>query len=192
LLTYAINTLFVGAVGALTGPAQLAALAPGKLGVYLRRAFYRQVLLHVGSDVFIGFGTLLTSPRSRLGANAYIGPYCVLGEVIVEDDVLIASCVSIINGGMQHGIDEVDIPIREQQGRLEPVSIGAGSWIGERAVVMASLGRGCVVGAGSVVTRSIPDQAVAAGVPARVMRYRGPHWPEAAHTSAYLAATARD
>jgi hypothetical protein len=43
---------------------------------------------------------------------------------------------------------------------------------GDRAVVMADVGRHCVIGAGSVVTRPIPDYAVAVGVPARVVRYR--------------------
>jgi acetyltransferase-like isoleucine patch superfamily enzyme len=52
------------------------------------------------------------------------------------------------------------------------VRIGEGAWIGSAAVVMADVGRHSVVGAGSVVTKPIPDGVVAAGVPARVIRQR--------------------
>jgi serine acetyltransferase len=52
------------------------------------------------------------------------------------------------------------------------VRIGAGSWIGAGAIILADVGRGCVVGAGAVVTRPLPDFAVAAGVPARILRFR--------------------
>ena len=55
-----------------------------------------------------------------------------------------------------------------------PVVIGNGVWIGDSVIVLPGvrIGDGSVIGAGSVVTKSIPDYAVAAGVPARVIRYR--------------------
>jgi acetyltransferase-like isoleucine patch superfamily enzyme len=52
------------------------------------------------------------------------------------------------------------------------VRIGEGSWVGSAAVVLADVGRHSVVGAGSVVTKPIPDFVVAAGAPARVIRSR--------------------
>jgi acetyltransferase-like isoleucine patch superfamily enzyme len=52
------------------------------------------------------------------------------------------------------------------------VRIGQGSWVGSGAIVMADVGRHCVVAAGAVVTRRIPDFAIAAGVPARIVRFR--------------------
>lgn len=192
---YAISARLSDSASALTGPAQLMALAPGKIGAYLRCGFYRGVLHGVGNNAFIGFGSLLTSPRTSLGTNAYIGPYCVLGEVAIGENVLIASGVSIINGPALHGIEAVDIPIREQPGRFTPIAIGADCWIGERAVVMASLGRGCVVGAGAVVTRPLPDYAVAVGVPARIIRYRDQSWqsvPNEPVASAYATAVDRN
>jgi acetyltransferase-like isoleucine patch superfamily enzyme len=51
--------------------------------------------------------------------------------------------------------------------------VGEGAWIGSAAIVMEDVGRGTVVGAGSVVTRPLPDLVLAAGVPARVLRHRG-------------------
>ncbi len=63
-------------------------------------------------------------------------------------------------------------PIRDQPGPLRLVRIGAGSWIGSNAVVLADVGRDTIVGAGAVVTRPLPDRVIAAGVPARIVRRR--------------------
>ena len=52
------------------------------------------------------------------------------------------------------------------------MTIGGDSWIGEHAVVMAGVGRHCVIGAGAVVVKPIPDFAIAVGVPAKVIGYR--------------------
>jgi acetyltransferase-like isoleucine patch superfamily enzyme len=92
--------------------------------------------------------------------------------VTLEDDVLLGSHVSVMNGGAQHGIERLDIPIREQPGKWPRVTIGRDSWIGERSVVMADVGKHCVISAGSLVMNPIPDYAIAMGVPARVIRYR--------------------
>jgi acetyltransferase-like isoleucine patch superfamily enzyme len=52
------------------------------------------------------------------------------------------------------------------------VRIGAGSWIGSASVVMADIGQESIIGAGTVVTKPIPEYSFAAGVPARVIRDR--------------------
>jgi acetyltransferase-like isoleucine patch superfamily enzyme len=101
-----------------------------------------------------------------------VGPFCSLGDVTLGDDVLIASHVSIANGGAQHGIERLDIPVREQPGDYPRITIGCDTWIGDRAVVLANVGKHCVIGAGSVVTKPIPDYAIAVGVPARVIGSR--------------------
>ena len=90
----------------------------------------------------------------------------------IEQDVLIGSGVHITSGRDTHGTDDLTLPIREQEGRAELVRIGAGSWIGSGAIVMADVGTNCVIGAGAVVTKPIPDAVVAAGVPAGVIRPR--------------------
>jgi acetyltransferase-like isoleucine patch superfamily enzyme len=71
-----------------------------------------------------------------------------------------------------HGIQRLDVPIRDQPGQPRCVRIGAGSWIGNHAIVMQNVGRDTIVGAGSVVTKELPDRVVAAGVPARILRPR--------------------
>lgn len=151
---------------------QAFSLLPGLTGVYLRRAFYHFVLPRVGRDVFIGFGTVLSHATAQFGDAVYIGIGCMIGDVTLEDDVLIGSHVSIVNGSRQHGLERMDIPVREQPGEWPRITIGEDSWIGERAIVMANIGRHCVVGAGAVVTKPVPDYAVVVGNPARIAAYR--------------------
>ena len=154
---------------AFPGWSQLFSLIPGLSGEFLRRAFYQRVSAGCGQDACIGFGTVASHPGIAIGRSAYIGPFCCLGQVTIEDDVLIASHVSIMNGCRQHGTERLDVPIRCQPGEFLPVTIGEGAWIGEQAVVAASVGRGSVVGAGALVLNPVPDYAIVAGVPARVI-----------------------
>jgi acetyltransferase-like isoleucine patch superfamily enzyme len=119
--------------------------------------------------VWLSFGTLISHPTARIGRNVYVGTYCILGDVTLEDDVLIGSHVSIINGARQHGTEQLDVPVREQPGIFPRVTIGRDTWIGERAVVMADVGAHVVVAAGAVVTKDVPDYAIVAGVPATVI-----------------------
>jgi virginiamycin A acetyltransferase len=169
---YQAGKLLLGAEKAFPAWPQFLALVPGLTGVYLRRAFYRLVLAQCGHGSWIGFGTIFSHRTAAIGRNVYVGSYCCLGDVTLEDDVLLGSQVSIMNGAEQHGIARLDIPIREQPGVWPRITIGRDTWIGDRAVVMADVGKHCVIGAGSVVTRPVPDFAVAVGVPARVVRFR--------------------
>jgi acetyltransferase-like isoleucine patch superfamily enzyme len=177
-LAYALGGRFLGRSRVFAFWSQLLSLAPGSIGCLMRRGFYRLALQRCAVDSSIGFGTILAGPDTAIGAGVWIGPFCVLGEITIEDDVLIAAHVSIMNGSRQHGISRTDLPIRHQPGRLESVTIGRGSWIGERSVVMADVGRGAVVGAGAVVTRPVPDEAIVAGVPARILAHRRTHQGE--------------
>jgi acetyltransferase-like isoleucine patch superfamily enzyme len=171
-LLYQLSTLVLGPQKAFPGLSQMFSLVPGLCGAYLRRAFYRLVLTRCGSGAWIGFGVIFSHPTASVGRNVYIGPYCVIGDVTLEDDVLLASQVSVANGAAQHGIARLDVPIREQPGTWPRITIGRDSWIGDRAIVLADVGEQCVVGAGSVVTRALPPRAIAVGVPAKVVRLR--------------------
>jgi acetyltransferase-like isoleucine patch superfamily enzyme len=171
-LLYLLGGLVLGKEKAFPGWSQFFALFPGLTGVTLRRAFYRLVLPQCDQDCCISFGTTLSHPTVRIGRNVYVGLYCSLGDVTLEDDVLISSNVSILNGGKQHGTSRLDIPVREQPGIYTHVTIGRDSWIGDRAIVMANVGRHCVVGAASLVTRPVPDFAVVVGSPARIVGSR--------------------
>ena len=171
-LAYHAESLLLGPEKSFPGWSQAFSLIPGLCGVYLRLAFYRLVLARCAPDACVEFGTIFSHPGARVGRGANVGAYCCLGEVELGDDVLLASHVSITSGSRLHGIERLDVPIRMQPGVRSLVRVGEDSWIGERAVVMADVGRHCVVGAGAVVTRPIPDYAIAVGVPAKVIGYR--------------------
>lgn len=169
---YWLGRLSLGPAKAFAGWSQAFSLVPGLTGVYLRRAFYRLTLAECGRDCCISFGTVFSHPTARVGPRVYVGVHCCLGDVTLEEDVLLASHVSISNGPGQHGIERLDVPIREQPGTWLRITIGRDSWIGERSVVLADVGKQCVIGAGSVVTKPLPDFAIAVGVPAKVVRFR--------------------
>jgi virginiamycin A acetyltransferase len=169
---YWLSSAAIGRQRAFPGWSQLMSLVPGLCGAYLRRAFYGLVLPRCGAGSVISFGTIFSHPTAEIGANAYVGPFGCLGDVTLEDDVLVGSHVSITNGSRQHGIERLDIPVREQPGEWPRVMIGRDSWIGDRAVVMADVGEHCVVGAGAVVTRPVPDYAIVVGIPARIVAWR--------------------
>jgi acetyltransferase-like isoleucine patch superfamily enzyme len=171
-LLYWLGRAVLGPDKAFPGWSQAFALFPGLTGVYLRRAFYRLALSRCASGCCLSFGTIISHPTAEIGRDVYVGPYGCLGAVTLEDDVLLGSHVSIVNGCGQHGIERIDVPIREQPGRYPRVTIGRDSWIGDRSIVLADVGRHCVIGAGSVVTKPIPGYAIAVGNPARVIRLR--------------------
>ena len=86
-------------------------------------------------------------------------------DVMISDRVYIGDCL--------HGFSRSDLPIKDQYLTSSgPVSIGDGSWIGIGTAILPNvkIGKNCVVGANSVVTRDVLDGQVVAGAPARVIR----------------------
>jgi hypothetical protein len=172
-LSYQVRSRLVGADRALHASSQAWSLVPGLAGQYLRRAFLWAVLDRCAWSVTVEFGTIFSKVDSRLEDNVYIGPYCLIGSAHLERDVLLAAGVHVPSGPETHGSADSSRSIRDQPGRLRTVRIGAGSWVGSAAVVMADVGRHSIVAAGAVVTSPVPDFVVAGGVPARVLKERG-------------------
>ena len=112
--------------------------------------------------------------RISIGSNCYICYYFTIlnaSSVIIGDNVLIASHVMI--SSENHGMNpESEKSYMAQQLETMPVNIGDGCWIGEKACILpgVSIGKKCIIGAGSVVTKSIPDYSIAAGNPAKVIK----------------------
>ena len=132
-------------------------------GVHL----YRGCIIEVGSGagVYIGDDTHIQAGCNlkgfggnlRIGANVQVAPGCGFSPY-------------------EHRFDDPDRPIRAQGIRHEgDIVIEDDVWLGTGARILdgVRIERGAVIGAGAVVTRSIPANAVVAGVPARVIRYRG-------------------
>jgi len=173
--SFHVRARLLGADRAMTGSSQFWALVPGLPGQYLRRAFLSMAAARCGRDAVIEFGTLFSAAGVSIGDRAYIGPRCHIGLASIEADALLAAGVHVPSGAHTHGTSSVDTPMRDQPGAKHRVRIGSGAWIGSAAVVMADVGRDAVVGAGAVVTKPVPDRVVAGGVPAKVIKARGPH-----------------
>jgi virginiamycin A acetyltransferase len=178
LASYRLRRLLLGADRALEGSTQALSVWPGLLGEYFRRAFLSRVLASCDRSATIQFGTLFSQAGARIDANVYVGPRCQLGLVHLEQDVLLAAGVHVPSGGATHGTEDVSRPIREQAGARSLVRIGEGTWVGSAAIVLADVGKHCVIGAGAVVTKPLPDYVIAVGVPARVI---GNRRPQSAH-----------
>ncbi len=172
IVVYRLQAIVMGRSKVFPGWSQMLSLIPGLTGVHLRNAFFRRTMNQCSAESHIGFGTIFSGADVSVGSGVYIGQYCSIGEVTIESDVLIASHVSIMNGCHQHGTNRLDVPIREQAGHHQAVTIGEDTWLGERAIVAASVGKHCIIGAGSLVLHPVPDYCIAVGVPARILRDR--------------------
>lgn len=111
----------------------------------------------------------------NIGANTFVGEYVIIyghGGVEIGENTLIAMHTCIVSAN--HTIPKRAEIIRSMPDILIPVKIGDDVWIGANASILAGvvIGKGAIIGANSVVTRDIPDFAIAFGNPARVIRYR--------------------
>jgi acetyltransferase-like isoleucine patch superfamily enzyme len=150
--------------------------------------------IHLGEDTLIGSHVTLSAgmvPGQQMVSDPVvsIGDRCLIGRgsaivghlsIDIGDDVFTGMNVYITD--QNHGYEDVDQPIGTQLPSEDPVSIGAGSWIGSGAVILpgARIGRHVVVGANSVVRGEIPDFSVVVGSPGRVVRrHDGTAWRRA-------------
>lgn len=131
----------------------------------------------IGSGVFIGRNTILSCKNGDivLGDQANLGFNCEIfsgARVEVGPRVMFAAYTYVIGGG--HAYDRVDVAPLEQARTAIGVSIGEGAWLGAGVKVLdgTRIGAGAIIGAGAVVTKDIPDNVIAAGVPAEVRRTR--------------------
>ena len=157
---------------AFLGACESIARVPGYRGQYQRLMFYKSLLRHCGENVFIGWGTVFSMREAAIGDRVYIGRNCNLGFAELRDDVMLADGVVVLSGGHEHSTDVSQGSMHDQKQSFRQVTIGQGTWVGTGAIVMESIGKECIIGAGAVVNRSIPDGAIAVGVPAKIVRYR--------------------
>lgn len=132
----------------------------------------------IGEQCLISAGLSLVVTATggiTIGNRVYIGKNCILASdigITIGDNTMFAEYVSIIDA--DHGIEKNGVPIRDQELKPKPVTIGSDVWIGRGCAVLKgiSIGEGAVIGANSVVTSDIPPYAIACGAPARIIRYR--------------------
>ena len=122
-----------------------------------------------GVTVRIQKGVVRVGNKVNVGAGSFIYGY---GDIEIGNYCLLANQVELITG--DHRNDNLDKPMRFQGRAANRITLKEDVWVGVRAVILGgvTIGRGAIIGAGAVVTRDIPEYAVAVGVPARVVRSR--------------------
>lgn len=133
--------------------------------------------IDVGNGVFLGRGTILSCKDGDivLGEHTNLGFHCEVfsgSTVTVGRHGLFAAYVYLVGGG--HEFERADVAVVDQPRASAGIALGDNVWLGTGAKVLdgVSLGSDVVVGANGVVTSDLPDGAIAAGVPARILRTR--------------------
>ena len=166
------------------GPAGSERFGDGSVICFPPNALFNEQYISIGDNTMFGPEITLSAgmvPGQQMVSDTVIrvGDRCLFGkgsgivghlEIVIGDDVWTGHHVYITD--QNHGYADLDLPISRQVMPERPVSIGSGSWLGHGTVVLpgATIGRHVVVGANSVVTGELPDNCVAAGVPARVIK----------------------
>ena len=137
----------------------------------------KRLLLNSCSGIKIGKGTRIVSLKASNCSDVTIGEDCWIGsqlsiygdgKVVIGDRCDFAPEVAIVTGTHEIG----DANRRAGKGKLMTTMVGDGCWIGARAILMGDIiiGNACIVGAGSLVSKSVSENQLVAGVPAKILR----------------------
>lgn len=146
-------------------------LVPGQVGVWLRNLL---LPYERGRGVVVWDLVQIDKPANlRMGSNVSVNRHTTInatGGVSIGDDVLIGPYVLLQS--QDHRFEDPDVAFNRQGYERRAITIGDNVWIAARVTVLPGvhIGKDVVIGAGSVVTRDIPDGSLAVGAPARVIR----------------------
>jgi acetyltransferase-like isoleucine patch superfamily enzyme len=157
------------------------------LGSGLELQIARRGRIEFGRFVWIGHGTKIRCHEGlvEIGAKTVLGQECTISaykHVRIGEQCVIADRAMFID--FDHGVVEVERPIRRQGIYTRDVEVGSNVWIGYGACILrgVSVGDNAIVGTNAVVTKDVPANAVVGGVPARIVRMRDAperlRWPE--------------
>jgi acetyltransferase-like isoleucine patch superfamily enzyme len=157
------------------------------LGHDLELQIGRRGRVEFGRFVWLGHGTKIRCHEGvvEIGAKTVLGQECTISayrRVRIGEQCVIADRAMFID--FDHGVVEVERPIREQGIYTRDVEVGSNVWIGYGACILRGVrvGDNSIVGTNTVVTKDVPANAVVAGIPARVIRMRKPpaalRWPK--------------
>ena len=137
----------------------------------------KDAVVHLGRWSWLGHGCKVRAHEGevRIGAKSVLGQECTISafqHVSIGRECIVADRVMMID--FDHGMVEVERPIREQGIYKRDVNIGHNVWIGYGACLLrgVTVGDNSVIGTSSVVTCDVPDNAVVGGIPAKVIRMR--------------------
>ena len=185
LLKHSTGALFLGRGAKILNPGYVSHRGRLVIEPYAEIHGISQGGINFGSDVSIGRGTMIRpssyyggeigeglwiGDRSSIGCDGFIG---CSGRIAIGSDVMMGPGVRIFSEN--HAFDDLSRSIKSQGVSRSFVEIGDNCWIASGVTITAgvTIGSGVVIAAGSVVTRDIPNDSVAGGVPARVLRKRG-------------------
>ncbi len=169
---------------------------PQNVNIDLPRNIVNPDRMFLGNDIYIGPNSLLLALTGYPGSTMQhpdkkgiqqafdskisIGSrvtstgqlqVAAMSEVTIEDDVMFATNVNITDGF--HGYSRVDEPYKYQEIiNIKPIIIKQGCWIGQNVLIFpgVTIGEMAIIGANSVVTKSIPGRCIAVGSPAKVIK----------------------
>ncbi len=148
----------------------------GKRGLVIRYILLRSLSKSIGSNVSVFPGCYFKYVENlEVGDNVSFQPMCFVGAaggVKIGNNVSIAHGSTILSSS--HAFEQLEKPIKYQDIELKQTVIGDDIWLGCNTVVLAGvqIENGCVIGANSTVTKSIPGYSVAVGSPAKVIKIR--------------------
>jgi len=124
--------------------------------------FCTGVIAQKGTGITIGH-------RTGIGARAFLAGQ---GGITIGNDVITGPNIQVFSEN--HNFSDLTQTIKEQGVTKQATSIGNNCWIGGGVSILAgvNIGDGCVIAAGSIVTKSVPANSIAAGVPAKIIRNR--------------------
>ncbi|MDA8089376.1 MAG: acyltransferase [Nitrospiraceae bacterium] len=166
---------------------------PKNLVIETPRRIINPHLMFLGDDIRLGPGAMLNAitiyppgpwmppngvrqqfaPRITIGNRVTSASgllVCAMKEIVIEDDVTFDSNVLLTDG--MHGYETAMVPYKFQNmTMIAPIIIKKGSWIGQNVVIMPGviIGECSVIGANSVVTKSVPGRCSAEGSPAKIL-----------------------
>jgi acetyltransferase-like isoleucine patch superfamily enzyme len=137
----------------------------------------RNATVSLGRWSWLGHGCKIRAHEGQvsIGAKSVLGQECTISSyrgISIGRECIVADRVMLID--FDHGMVEVERPIRNQGIYTREVRVGHNVWIGYGACILrgVTIGDNCVIGTNAVVTKDVPDNAVVGGVPAKLIRLR--------------------
>lgn len=148
----------------------------GNIGLVMRYVLLKSVATHIGKNVSIHPTVFLFNVNNlSIGDNVSIHPMCYIdaaGGVRIGNDVSIAHSCTIMSSS--HNYDKINMPIKDQGTSLSEVLIKNNVWLGTKVTILSGviIDSGAIIGANSVVTKSVNTNEIVGGIPARLIKKR--------------------
>ena len=138
---------------------------------FVRKAWYSLVGMNLSKGCHIDMAQYFLAPNKlKIGHNSHINQGCIIdarGGITIGDNVSISHRVVLMTGSHDINTSEFDY-------KSSPIIIRNNSFVGVNATILqnVTIGEGAIVCAGAVVTKSVPEYTIVAGVPAKIIGYR--------------------